>query len=236
MYKVPNSLLLFKMCFRRQMSHQLLSLHMDHTYAIKERSPKNPAFYSDMDWKDDEFTKYKLPIDENNLYPVEALCSDMDWSEDELADYQQLIDENNLYPVEASYFDMDWSEDEFADCQLLIGADKLYTVEAQPILRRLLTAPMKEKKTRLNPKYDKELTYQHEQAETNDNARPSKACKQLCNTETKWSIQTTLKHQDPLITAKKERYLHSRNNTKAQNLDRIVKHLYSLREDKNTNT
>ena len=193
------------------MSHQLLSSHMDHTYAAKERSLKNPALYSDMDWEDDEFAKYKLPIDENNLYPVEAL-----------------------------YSDMDWSEDEFADCKLLIGADKLYTVEnttsTSSVFRRLLTAPTKDKKTRHNPKYDKELTYQHEQAETNDNVRPSKAYKQLCNREAKWSIQTILKIQDPLTTAKNERNLYSRNNTKAQNLDRIVKHLYSLRENKNTRT
>ena len=184
---------------------------MDHTYAAKERSLKNPALYSDMDWEDDEFAKYKLPINENNLYPVEAL-----------------------------YSDMDWSEDEFADCKLLIGADKLYTVEnttsTSSVFRRLLTAPMKDKKTRHNPKYDKELTYQHEQAETNDNVRPSKAYKQLCNREAKWSIQTILKIQDPLTTAKNERNLYSRNNTKAQNLDRIVKHLYSLRENKNTRT
>ena len=184
---------------------------MDHTYAAKERSLKNPALYSDMDWEDDEFAKYKLPINENNLYPVEAL-----------------------------YSDMDWSEDEFADCKLLIGADKLYTVEnttsTSSVFRRLLTAPTKDKKTRHNPKYDKELTYQHEQAETNDNVRPSKAYKQLCNREAKWSIQTILKIQDPLTTAKNERNLYSRNNTKAQNLDRIVKHLYSLRENKNTRT
>ena len=184
---------------------------MDHTYAAKERSLKNPALYSDMDWEDDEFAKYKLPINENNLYPVEAL-----------------------------YSDMDWSEDEFAHCKLLIGADKLYTVEnttsPSSVSRRLLTAPMKDKKTRHNPKYDKELIYQHEQAETNDNVRPSKAYKQLCKREAKWSIQTILKNQDPLTTAKKERYLYSRNNTKAQNLERIVKHLYSLREDKNTRT
>ena len=102
------------------MSHQLLSSHMDHTYAAKERSLKNPALYSDMDWEDDEFAKYKLPINENNLYPVEALCSDMEWKEDELADYRLPIDENNLYLVEASCSDMDWSDNEFADCQLLI--------------------------------------------------------------------------------------------------------------------
>ena len=164
----------------------------------------------------------------------------MDLREDELADYQQLFDENNLYPVETSCSDMDWSEDEFADCKLLIGADKLYTVEnttsTSSVFRRLLTAPTKDKKTRQNPKYDKELTYQHEQAETNDNVRPSKAYKQLCNREAKWSIQTILKIQDPLTTAKNERNLYSRNNTKAQNLDRIVKHLYSLRENKNTRT
>ena len=115
------------MCFRRQMSHQLLSPHIDQTYAVKERSPKNPACCSHMDWNDDEFTDYRLPIDENNLYPVEAFCSDMDWS-----------------------------DDKFADCRLLIGADKLYPVEdtistspkaieAQPILRKLLTAPMEDK-------------------------------------------------------------------------------------------
>ena len=93
---------------------------MDHTYAAKERSLKNPALYSDMDWEEDEFAKYKLPIDENNLYPVEALCSDMDWS-----------------------------EDEFAHCESLIGADKLYTVEnttsPSSVSRRLLTDPMKDK-------------------------------------------------------------------------------------------
>ena len=103
------------------MSHQLLSSHMDHTYAAKERSLKNPALYSDMDWEDDEFAKYKLPINKNNLYPIEAL-----------------------------YSDMDWSEDEFADCKLLIGADKLYTVEnttsTSSVFRRLLTAPTKDKK------------------------------------------------------------------------------------------
>ena len=40
---------------------------MDHTYAAKERSLKNPALYSDMDWEDDEFAKYKLPINKKGV-------------------------------------------------------------------------------------------------------------------------------------------------------------------------